>query len=647
MKVFVRTGSQKKSRLHAPFLLIPLSFFLIEVFSLLFLAASGEAFTARQLWPLAFGALWAIVLTGLVRLLPEKAGRITYGITYFIYLIYAIVQTGYYILFEEMMWISDFRYASEGSDFFYVLLSYPVGWYLVIVPMVALGVFLIWCFPKQKKGKLPRIVAAAVAVAAIAGAFILPEAVFAYDSYIRYAGSDYGRAQSAEAAYDNMFNVHRLYEVCGLFQTGLKDIGTNHLYPLTPAYRQEQKQALAELNSYFDQRGDSGSNKMTGIFEGKNVVVVLMESMDDWLLGDHTPTINYLMENGINFTQFFTPGYGAVRTFNSEFCLNTGSYLSTQGGYAFDYVTNDYRQSLASQLGQLGYTSKVFHYNDPSFYSRGVFSPAMGYEEYLCYADFVDTKKDPRALYDDLLLFTNQEICDIFFREGAPRLNFIITRSAHLSYRYNEVLSHWALKKYPQFKGMTGYEEKDCAWVKAKLVDDMFKRLLEELEERNELENTVIVAMTDHYTYGAGRDGNDAAKNYQMMLESSGVEDALLLERVPCFIWSADGPAEQVDKTLNTADLLPTVLNMMGIDSKYSYIGQDAFDEDYIGYALFPDGSWVCDGVAYSDDDKKYILLEEGKTVSEEMKTRLPELLQEFIRINNLILETDYYASVD
>ena len=71
----------------------------------------------------------------------------------------------------------------------------------------------------------------------------------------------------------------------------------------------------------------------------------------------------------------------------------------------------------------------------------------------------------------------------MFFREGQT-FNTIITRSAHLSYKYNEVLSHWGLKKYPEYRGMYGSEEEDCARVKAKLVDDMFARLLEELEAR-------------------------------------------------------------------------------------------------------------------------------------------------------------------
>ena len=44
-------------------------------------------------------------------------------------------------------------------------------------------------------------------------------------------------------------------------------------------------------------------------------------------------------------------------------------------------------------------------------------------------------------------------------------------------------------------------------------------------------------------------------------------EDTLLLEKTPCFIWSANGPDMEVDKTLNTADFLPTVLNLLGVES--------------------------------------------------------------------------------
>ncbi|MGM9550207.1 MAG: LTA synthase family protein [Faecousia sp.] len=624
-----------KGQRHGHFFCIPLSFFLTEVFAFFFLSLNTEEFALSQLWPLAFGALWAAILGGFVRLFPVKAGRVVYGILYFVTAVYAAVETGYYILFSEMMWLSDFRYASEGSDYLSVLLSYPPAWWLGLAALTAQGVLILRGFPVWKLGWLTGGAAAAVTLAAAVAAACLPRAVFLQDGNVQYAASDYGRAQSAEAAYDNMFNAHRLYQVCGLYQTLEKDIYQNGIYPLTPGYAMARKAAKAEINAYFAAREEGGENRMTGLLEGKNVVLVLMESMDDWMIGAYTPTLERLMNEGIRFTNFYTPGYGGIRTFNTEFCINTGSFLSSQGGYAFDYVTNSYRQSLASLLTKQGYSAKTFHYNDPDFYSRGVFSPAMGYSEYVCYADFIGEEEED-LLYDDQLLFDNPGLNAEFFREGQPTLNFIITRSAHLSYKYNEVLSYWALNQYPEFHGLTGNEETDCAYLKAKLVDDLFARLLLELEDKGQLQNTVIIGVTDHYTYGY--------KDEESLFALSGVEDALLLEKTPCFIWSADLKPMKVDKILNTSDLLPTVLNLLGVDSPYRYIGRDAFDPTYQGYALFSDGSWIAGDAAYDAGTEAYFSISgAGAEVSEETRAEMAEKTEQFVRINNLILETDYY----
>jgi phosphoglycerol transferase MdoB-like AlkP superfamily enzyme len=258
----------------------------------------------------------------------------------------------------------------------------------------------------------------------------------------------------------------------------------------------------------------------------------------------------------------------------------------------------------------------------------------MGYDAYVCYADYSDPT-DKWALYDEEFLFNEAAIREDFLRDG-PKLNYIITRSAHLSYKYNEMLSYYALKQYPEYKGLTGNEEEDCMYVKAKIVDDLFARLIEELEADGELENTVIVAFTDHYTYGMD--------DQQLVQDRSGVDDALLVEKTPCFIWAADCPDLEVTKTLNTADLLPTVLNLMGVQSEYQYLGQDAFDDRYAGYALFPNGSWVSQGFAYNvTDDRLMVLSEDGSQPSAEFCQQMSEIVMDFVRINNLILNTDYY----
>lgn len=604
---------------------LALSFFLVECLSALVLKPA-------ELTCLGFGACWAFLLAGLVLLLPRTPGRICFGITYYISLAWALAQTGYYSIFGKMMWLSDVLYAGEGADYITDILGkFPALWWIGAVALLGLGVVIICFFPKTKKSfwwKLPGMIAAAIAVVML---FLLPELIFVKDLDIWGTRSEYGQSSSYRATYETMYDARKTYNICGIYQLTYRDIWVHTIYPLTPAYLAEKQEQTEQVEAFFDERETSGVNEMTGIYRGKNVVLVLMESMDDWMITrEDTPTVCRLMEEGICFTDFYTPGYGTARTINSEFCMNTGIYLPTNGSYVFDYVTNDFNQSIASQATENGYTAEVFHYNDGAFYSRGVFEPAMGYRTYNSYSDYTN---DKNLLYDEKLLFEIPELKKLFFREGQT-LNTVITRSAHLSYVYNEVLSHYGLKQYPQYRGKYASQEEDCARLKAKLVDDFFARLLTELEAEGQLENTVIIGVTDHYTYGY--------KDTEELYDLSGVEQDLLLEKTPCFIWSADGPAMQVDKTLNTADLLPTVLNLMGFDSPYNYLGQDAFDPAYQGYALFPDGSWICDGVVY-DSEAGIIVNNTGRKVTDSQLQEMAELTQKFIKISNYLLTTDYY----
>ncbi len=610
-------------------LLIAVPFFLIELYGSLLLKP-----TANIIY--AFSGLWSLLIATVILLLPRKIGRIAFGFLYFLLAAWTMVQCGYYLIFGKLMFLSAVFYAGEGAGYLGDIIGdYPALLWISMALLLVAGVLVIWFYPKRQPKILGRLPYLAITAISVMGLCLLPEMVFQRDNDVWGTRSDYGQSSSLRAAYNVMYDARKVYDIGGMYQLLMRDIWKHHLYPLTPGYRSDQKADIARIDAYFDERGTSGDNDMTGIFEGKNVVYVLMESMDDWMITEEdTPTIAKLMDEGINFTNMYSPGYGPTRTLNTEFCINTGVYMPTTGQYLFNYVTNDFSQSIASQFTDNGYTAEVFHYNDPSFYSRGVIEPALGYNSYVYYGDYTD---DPEDLYNECYLFDNEEISDIFFRDGQT-FNTIITRSAHLSYKYNEVLSYRALKQYPEYRGMYGSEEEDCARVKAKLVDDMFARLLEELEASGQLRNTVIIGVTDHYTYGY--------KNMEELYRHSGVDDDLLLEKTPFFVWSADCPDIEVTKTVNTSDVVPTVLNLLGIDSPYNYLGQDAFDPNYEGYALFPDGSWISDGVvskAQSGGGYEILRNENDAELSAEYLAEMSDKVQTYIQISNLLLTTDYY----
>ena len=193
---YLRKEEKTTGGFHLPYFLIPLGFVLFEAFAY----GTLLGYDQQNLWPLAFGLLWGALLGGLIRLLPGIWARIAFGISYFLYAIYAVVQTGYYMIFKEMLWLSDFRYASEGSDYFEVILTFPFAWWLSFAGLLILGAVIVWKFPVWKTGKRNAAIAAGIAAAAIAGTVFLPEAVFIHDKQIQYARGDYGRAQAAEAA---------------------------------------------------------------------------------------------------------------------------------------------------------------------------------------------------------------------------------------------------------------------------------------------------------------------------------------------------------------------------------------------------------------------------------------------------------------
>ena len=120
------------------------------------------------------------------------------------------------------------------------------------------------------------------------------------------------------------------------------------------------------------------------------------------------------------------------------------------------------------------------------------------------------------------------------------------------------------------------------------------QHLLEQLDEAGLTEDTVIVLSGDHYPYGL---------TYEEQCEIAGheLEKNFELYKSTLIIWSGsmEEPIE-IDKPCSALDILPTLLNLMGIeyDSRL-LMGRDILSEaDPL--VIFSNRSWITNLAKYN-----------------------------------------------
>jgi len=157
----------------------------------------------------------------------------------------------------------------------------------------------------------------------------------------------------------------------------------------------------------------------------------------------------------------------------------------------------------------------------------------------------------------------------------------------------------------------------------------MVELLLQKLEEKELLENTIIVIFTDHYLY---------TLSDQTIIQSYKKTNNNLINHTPFFIWNNDDK-KKVKKTTSQLNVLPTLINLFGLEYHENYyIGKDALDPNYDGYVFFNDYSWY-DGNVYVDGG----LITNGKEMDEIALEDKNYFINYMIRKNDLTLKYDYF----
>lgn len=301
-----------------------------------------------ELAPNLLTLMWAVLLSSLVTLLPSrKWGRAAYGLIYGFYFVYTVVQYGVYLILDRFVYVTDLFLAGEGADYAsYVLEFITPGLIGQLLALLGIGVLGVVFFPK--KAPVPGRSASVRGLAALLAVLGISQADTLYGEL---AGENvWDNFQSPAFEYRRFVSPNFGMQITGVYQFLCRDIQIQ----LGRTFH-DTSALSGEIDAYFADKPDHQGNAYTGLLEGKNVIVVMLESIDDWVITPEVmPTLSSMLESSINFTNHYTPDYASGYTFNTEFAFNLGVYPYSNGNVSYALTRSSFPYALANMFTAAG-----------------------------------------------------------------------------------------------------------------------------------------------------------------------------------------------------------------------------------------------------------------------------------------------------
>ena len=551
--------------------------------------------------PWVFTIAWALLLTALVRLLPARGQRA------------AIRVLGY--LFCALYITHALLHRAKGTFFSFSILIFAADGFKFLDPSYLQVRKLVWV------GLLAGILGVGLAARLVppgrrsvkgrlAALAVVPLCVLAINLNRMQNLSDrlaiHFNIHQASLLYEDFSTPNECLPLTGLYQYTFRDFCMTYgVYDLLS--RVGNNDVIEELDAWYAAKTPDPDNRWTGRFAGKNLLLVQLEAIDTWMITEQfMPNLYRIQQESLDFTQHYTPLYLDAGTFNTEMIVNTGLVSPFTGSTASMYSRNAYPDALARLLTEEGYTARSFHRSGGDVYNRAEIHENWGYEHYYSGEEMGIPAED--LDFDTALMGAYDAMT-----EGDPFLTFLITYSAHGPYEGSAVSERYLDFAAARLPADTP-EMAVHAHAHAYETDLFIGALYDRLEADGLLEDTVLVFYADHYNYYTLDDG--------LVMAQKGVTDKNLMTRTPFFIYEAHTAPEKIGKATSAVDILPTLVNLLGLDNDGAhYVGNDIFS-DGGGYAIFADYSWY-DGETYWNSLGDASPTGEISARNEEIKRRL------------------------
>lgn len=606
---------------HKMEILMFLPFFIMDL-SIRIMGYKIDFYPAHYIQPNLFTIIWTGLFIALAKYLKGIIGKIFYLFMFIISFVMFLTNAVYYSLTNFYFNFSLLELASEGSSYIAdTIKNTPVYVYILAIFIFVLAIVAVKNMKKSECFQWKKLLAAVVIFICLH--LIIPVTMGSGNKNLKW-----NSFKKARNVYNEFSDTNKSMKVAGLYEYTIRNLYITFLKPKEKISDSDRK----FLKNIYEAKDEKNPNKYTGMLKGKNVIFLQLEGMDEWLLTKkNTPNLYKLKNESIDFTDHYSIYTGGGSTFNSEFAVNTG--FTTPISYnenVYTFNKNTFNNTMAKLFKKEGYAVNAFHMNSSEFYSRGINYKSWGYDNYYGLKDILDSKDKNDLSYElDRKLIENKTFYNKMFKDSERFVDYIISYTPHTPFTTEkEVGKLVAEMKYGKGK-IPKLSEEQVADLMVGETDYMVGLLMQALKDNNLYDNTVIVAYADHYLYTI---------NDKSVFDKYKETDNNLINRTPFFIWSSDMKAEKIDRTNMQMNILPTVLNLFGIDYNCNYyIGKDILSNDYSPLAFFADSSWY-DGNAYVADGK----VTNGVGISKTQIEKKSSIVSELIKKNDLTLKYDF-----
>ncbi|WP_225442744.1 LTA synthase family protein [Paenibacillus lycopersici] len=372
-----------------------------------------------------------------------------------------------------------------------------------------------------------------------------------------------------------------------------------------------------------------------GAAKGKNLIILQMESFQDFLIGlkidgqEVTPNLNKLVKETFHYDRFYTM-VGQGTTSDAEYVVNTSLYVPHHEAATDSYVDKAL-PSLPKLLHENGYDTATFHTNEVHFWNRNNLYAAIGWDKYYDQKFYGDEDHIAFGASDEVLYAKTIPELQRMDQSDKPFYAQVISMSAH--HPYNIPASKYKMTLPDNMEGtLVGN------YIHAQnYADYALGAFIQGLKDTGLWDDSIIVMYGDHQglpIYSLSGDEKEMLKD--MLGHEYGYPDMF---RIP-LILSVPGvtyPSVQHDVG-GQIDILPTVANLLGVSTANQiHFGQDLLNQtsNLLPMRHFlPSGSFINDenvflpGKDYTDGTNFPLPGEAGdKQATEDQYNRALELL--------------------